>query len=135
MVRWCVLADAMLTLFKGAVAGGVSTKSTPILQWAPCVSPIPDTLDCSELQVPMDYDHPENGNVTLGLARQNATAASSSVVGNLIINPGGPGGSAVGTVVQQAEAEAMGAPYGFVSLELSRHCNIIGPDPRGVGLT
>jgi pimeloyl-ACP methyl ester carboxylesterase len=51
----------------------------------------------------------------------------------LFYNPGGPGGSATQAVLAVAQLGAEGAP--FFSENLLNHYDILGLDPRGVGLS
>ena len=85
-------------------------------------------LDCGNLTVPVNWNNPAEGSVTLGMTRLKATNPDRSL-GSLLYNPGGPGGS---TAVQIA-AHALGLD---VFSEAAReHYDIIGPDPRGVGMS
>ncbi|PHH65756.1 hypothetical protein CDD81_1483 [Ophiocordyceps australis] len=76
----------------------------------------------------MDYNAPKDAQncITLGMVRIKSN--NSQPLGNLIVNPGGPGYSPVSAfVLQQQDA--------LVSENLIKHYNIIAPDPRGVGLS
>ncbi|KAJ8514435.1 hypothetical protein ONZ45_g8045 [Pleurotus djamor] len=74
-------------------------------------------------QVPLDYDDPERGTAAIALIR---IAAATQPAPSLLINPGGPGGSGVQTLLTTGPimAAAFGPNY-----------NIIGFDPRGVNNT
>ncbi|MCW2819028.1 MAG: Alpha/beta hydrolase fold, partial [Marmoricola sp.] len=89
------------------------------LRWTAC-----DTGNrCTRLKVPLDYAEPDGKVITLAVVSVPAQRRSERV-GQLVVNPGGPGGSGV----QYAEAgEAAFGP------QLSRYFDIVGFDPRGVG--
>jgi pimeloyl-ACP methyl ester carboxylesterase len=62
--------------------------------------------------------------ITLALSRVPATAPASQQQGDLLVNPGGPGGS--GLILAAYVAESL-------SRQVAADYNIIGFDPRGVG--
>jgi pimeloyl-ACP methyl ester carboxylesterase len=78
---------------------------------------------CSRLTVPLDYAKPAGKTITLAVLRAPATRRSQRV-GQLVVNPGGPGGSGVNY--------AAGGSSTFGET-LSRYFDIVGFDPRGVG--
>jgi pimeloyl-ACP methyl ester carboxylesterase len=80
-------------------------------------------FQCATLTVPMDPAKPSLGTIGLALTRHRATG---SRVGALLVNPGGPGASAVG-YLQDAYS-------GFPSA-LRSHFDLVAFDPRGVGRT
>jgi hypothetical protein len=59
------------------------------LRWRQCAG----SFRCAELDVPFNYAEPAAGSLALGLVELPATG--SRVVGDLVMNPGGPGGSGV----------------------------------------
>ncbi|KAF4550256.1 Hypothetical protein D9617_18g034470 [Elsinoe fawcettii] len=81
------------------------------------------SFDCATLDVPLDYTDPESPPLTLSLVRLNATR--KPVLGNALINPGGPGGSGIETIVGS----------GRLFLNIVDQYNYIGFDPRGTGKT
>lgn len=87
------------------------------LSWSPCGSNA-----CARLTVPLDYAHPTGAQIQLSVLK---VAATGHKIGDLIVNPGGPGGS--GT---QFAAEGAG---GYFRSALTQHFDIVGFDPRGVG--
>ncbi|AUY54357.1 alpha/beta hydrolase [Streptomyces sp. CB01881] len=96
------------------------------LAWQPC----DEGFECTTFTVPLDYDHPAGGDLTLSAVRAPAvpagsgTGAGSGRLGSLLLNPGGPGGSAVDYV------EAVARTYdGGVRARY----DLVGVDPRGVG--
>jgi pimeloyl-ACP methyl ester carboxylesterase len=80
--------------------------------------------DCTYLRVPLDYDRPASGEAKLAVLRRKASS-NSQRIGSLVVNPGGPGASGTGTVVDLAKRIADGP--------LGQRFDLIGFDPRGVG--
>lgn len=85
-------------------------------------------LDCADLEVPVDWDHPDGKKFKLGMARYRASGTSKRL-GTLVYNPGGPGGSGAETAMGQALGIAL------YSNKTTDHYDVIGFDPRGVGLS
>lgn len=81
------------------------------------VGVIPPNLECATYTVPIDWDQPSAGTVDLALNRIPA-AAPSERIGTLIVNPGGPGGSAIELVY----GYALGLAY--LSPEIYGHFDI-----------
>jgi pimeloyl-ACP methyl ester carboxylesterase len=77
---------------------------------------------CGSVAVPVDYGHPEGAQVQLAVIRIPATGPR---IGALLVNPGGPGASAVDMVA------AIGPQ--LAGSEVSRRFDLVGFDPRGVG--
>ncbi|MFE6049493.1 alpha/beta hydrolase [Kitasatospora sp. NPDC056446] len=116
--------------------------------WRPCDG----AFECTTFRVPLDYDHPADGELTLAAARapaEPATAGSGSGsgagaaasgaatagagagagsqdprLGSLLLNPGGPGGSAI----EYLESAARTYDHG-----VRARYDLVGLDPRGVG--
>jgi pimeloyl-ACP methyl ester carboxylesterase len=81
-----------------------------------------DDVVCAWLTVPMDYDHPDNGQtVKLRVTQRPRTASPDR--GVMITNPGGPGASGTGLV----------ALADYVPGGVGHQFDWIGFDPRGVG--
>jgi pimeloyl-ACP methyl ester carboxylesterase len=80
------------------------------------------TAQCTTVAVPVDYANPGGGQVQLAVIRIPATGPR---IGALLVNPGGPGASAVDMVA------AMGPQ--LAGSEISRRFDLVGFDPRGVG--
>ncbi|WP_084701079.1 alpha/beta hydrolase [Streptacidiphilus anmyonensis] len=92
------------------------------LSWHGCDS----GFQCTTFKVPLDYDHPGaagGGDLTLSVVRKPATGQGVPRMGSLLVNPGGPGGSAV----DYAEYAAMTYPA-----VVRAAYDIVGVDPRGV---
>lgn len=98
-------------------------ESAEAISWAPCEQD--PTAECGTLTVPVDYGKPRGETFELALARRKATDPAART-GSLVINPGGPGGSGVQAVV--------GNWLGF-SPEITSRFDVVGFDPRGVGLS
>jgi pimeloyl-ACP methyl ester carboxylesterase len=80
------------------------------------------TARCGTVQVPVDYNNPSAAQARLAVIRVPATGQR---IGSLLINPGGPGASAVDMVAAMAP--------GLQGSELAQHFDLVGFDPRGVG--
>ncbi|MEV0689856.1 alpha/beta hydrolase [Streptomyces sp. NPDC050388] len=89
-------------------------------KWRDCGAP---GFQCATLKAPLDYAHPSAGDVRLAVSRKKATGPGARL-GSLLINPGGPGGSAIGYL--QAYA-GVGYPA-----EVRAHYDMVAVDPRGV---
>lgn len=85
--------------------------------WALCGS----TIECATVKVPLSYAQPEADSISLALNRRVSDGATK----NLLVNPGGPGGSGLDLVASSVQL--------MFSTELQREYNVIGFDPRGVG--
>jgi pimeloyl-ACP methyl ester carboxylesterase len=93
------------------------------LDWQPCAVGGAG-LQCATLAVPLDYRHPAGRKITLALSMAPATAPPDQRQGDLLVNPGGPGGS--GRLL--AAQVAFGLDHSVAATY-----NVIGFDPRGVG--
>lgn len=85
------------------------------LTWKPCEQ----RLECATFTVPLDYRKPNGRTITITAARNVSKGATR----NLMMNPGGPGGSGVDYILD--------AEY-IVSPEIRREFNLVSFDPRGV---
>ncbi|MDT5084003.1 MAG: hypothetical protein QOJ61_1046, partial [Mycobacterium sp.] len=102
-------------------------SSAPQLNWGSCSQIISSPGDvpsaqCATVAVPVDYANPGGAQVQLAVIRIPATGPR---IGSLLINPGGPGASAVDMVA------AMGPD--LAGSEVSRRFDLVGFYPRGVG--
>jgi pimeloyl-ACP methyl ester carboxylesterase len=90
------------------------------INWRTC-----DThLQCGEVVVPLDWQKVGSGSVHVALIRHRATGTR---YGSLVVDPGGPGDSGV-ELVDDGVQDA-------VDKVVEAHYDIIGIDPRGVGLS
>ncbi|MET9493545.1 alpha/beta hydrolase [Streptomyces sp. NPDC006552] len=80
-------------------------------------------FECATLKAPLDYDKPSAGDIDLAVSRKKATGPGKRL-GSLLVNPGGPGGSAVGYL--QAYA-GIGYPK-----KVRARYDMVAVDPRGV---
>jgi pimeloyl-ACP methyl ester carboxylesterase len=121
----------------------ITRAQTPVsgLDWRPCgqiraseTTPAadnagtPDGLECTTLSVPLDYADPDGPQISLGIGHLPARDQAHRI-GNLFVNPGGPGASAV----ELLTAAAFGVP--LFSADVRDRFDVIGIDPRGVGLS
>lgn len=76
---------------------------------------------CSLLEVPLDYSNKSVGSVNLAIIKRPGDTDDAQ---EILVNPGGPGGSSVAMVIGDYEAiqEKIGTQY-----------SLVGIDPRGVG--
>jgi pimeloyl-ACP methyl ester carboxylesterase len=89
------------------------------IDWAPCEEI--DSFECGTLAVPLDHDDPAAGTLEIAVTRHRAEDPDRRL-GVLLLNPGGPGASAIEL--------AHGWPRAG---ELGDRFDIVGFDPRGVG--
>ncbi|MFE0633402.1 alpha/beta hydrolase [Streptomyces sp. NPDC058864] len=82
------------------------------------------SFQCATIKVPLDYDRPEGGDITLAAIRQRATGNGAARVGSLQMNPGGPGSSAIAYLLGNA---------GSFSPAVRAAYDLVAVDPRGVG--
>jgi pimeloyl-ACP methyl ester carboxylesterase len=80
------------------------------------------TAQCGTVSVPVDYTKPEGAQAQLAVIRIPATGDR---IGVLVVNPGGPGASAVDTVA--------GMSASLADTDIGRRFDLVGIDPRGVG--
>ena len=78
---------------------------------------------CGFVQVPLNWNKPEEGAIKIAIAINPAIDPESSPY--LLMNPGGPGGSGVNWITQYIDS--------LGTSELRSNYNIVGFDPRGVG--
>jgi pimeloyl-ACP methyl ester carboxylesterase len=79
-------------------------------------------FECGTVKVPINWQDPSTNSIKIALVEHRATGAR---IGSLLVNPGGPGGSGV-------EFVENGVDY-VVDSTVSKHYDVIGFDPRGVG--
>jgi pimeloyl-ACP methyl ester carboxylesterase len=92
------------------------------LEWSACGPP---GFECAELTVPMDYENPDDGqDIQLAVTRRPADDGGERI-GSILLNPGGPGASAVEFAQGTYE-------YLFPPEVLSAY-DVVGFDARGTG--
>lgn len=113
-------ADAVLAALPRATPSSLSSYYDQKLAWRSCgVS----GFECATMKAPLDYAKPGSGDVKLAVARKKATGPGKRI-GSLLVNPGGPGGSAVGYLQSYA---GIGYPA-----EVRARYDMVAVDPRGV---
>jgi pimeloyl-ACP methyl ester carboxylesterase len=100
------------------VPGSLQTFYDQQISWSDC-----DDFQCGTFNVPLDYAHPSQGTLTLNVVRRPANDGSDRI-GQLLVNPGGPGVSGTDFVRQ--------ASY-FLDDSILDKYDVVGWDPRGVG--
>jgi pimeloyl-ACP methyl ester carboxylesterase len=111
----CLVALASVVVGAPARVSGAALAGSH-LSWRRCAG----SFRCAELDVPVNYAEPAAGSLALALVELPATG--SRVVGDLVMNPGGPGGSGVQLLETTSFPKALRASFNLVSF-----------DPRGVG--
>jgi pimeloyl-ACP methyl ester carboxylesterase len=96
----------------------VSSFYNQTLTWKSCGT----KLKCSTVNVPIDYAHPANGSIKISINWLASTGSAD--LGWLLENPGGPGGSGIDFVAGGGDQVG--------SIELRKHYNVVGFDPRGI---
>jgi len=119
------LALALLGSFSSPVFATqnwtLATLQSQTLSWKPC----DNGFQCAQFKVPVDYSHIDSNTITIQVIKHVANDPAKRI-GSLIMNPGGPGGSAIQYV--------MSADY-IVSKSIEDLYDLIGFDPRGVNLS
>ncbi|MFF1693243.1 alpha/beta hydrolase [Streptomyces sp. NPDC058257] len=90
------------------------------LNWRECGVP---GFECSTMKAPLDYAKPDGQAIKLAVSRKKATGPGKRL-GSLLVNPGGPGGSAIGYLQTYA---ALGYPE-----KVRAQYDMAAVDPRGV---
>ncbi|MET9467208.1 alpha/beta hydrolase [Streptomyces sp. NPDC006544] len=104
----------------GAVPAALRPYYDQKLSWRACGVP---GFDCTTMKAPLDYEHPESGDIDIAVARRKATAPGKRL-GSLVVNPGGPGGSGIGYLQSYA---GIGYPA-----QVRAAYDMVSFDPRGV---
>ncbi|WP_282090080.1 alpha/beta hydrolase [Streptomyces tendae] len=113
-------ATAALTPLPKATPSELSPYYGQKLAWRDCGVP---GFQCATMKAPLDYAKPGEGDVRLAVARKKATGPGKRL-GSLLVNPGGPGGSAIGYLQQYA---GIGYPA-----KVRAQYDMVAVDPRGV---
>ena len=89
-----------------------------LISWRPCAE---NTRECGTMQVPLDHADPAAGTIKVAVMRRRASGAR---VGALLMNPGGPGSSAI---------DYLGFFVDDSTSPLLDRFDLVAFDPRGVG--
>ncbi|MGW8882053.1 alpha/beta hydrolase, partial [Streptomyces mirabilis] len=127
-------------LISGCTSGS-STSASPSTAPAASASAVPEALkpyyaqqlkwrdcgvegfQCTTMTAPLDYRNPDSGDIRLAVSRKKATGPGERI-GSLLVNPGGPGGSAI-------EYLQSYAGVGYPAQVRARY-DMVAIDPRGV---
>jgi len=93
---------------------------TQKVSWSSCPKGT-EADQCATVEVPLDWAHPEGSTIKLALARDHATGQNP--VGSILVNPGGPGASAIDFLSTAAT---------ITSAEVRDEYDLVAFDPRGV---
>ncbi|MDR3655558.1 MAG: alpha/beta hydrolase [Mycobacterium sp.] len=105
--------------------------AAPGLNWGGCGqfltdagqnAQVPNGARCSTVSVPVDYNAPGGAQAKLAVIR---VPAKGKRIGSLLVNPGGPGASAVDMVAGMASD--------LEDSDIMNNFDLVGFDPRGVG--
>ncbi|MEV6757350.1 alpha/beta hydrolase [Streptomyces sp. NPDC051214] len=113
-------ADASMAALPRATPQELSPYYDQKLSWRACGVP---GFECSTMRAPLDYAKPDGPQIKLAVSRKKATGPGKRL-GSLLVNPGGPGGSAIGYLQSYA---ALGYPE-----EVRARYDMAAVDPRGV---
>ncbi len=107
-----------------------STEFGKAPQWGDCARFLGDsgalpTAQCGTVAVPLDWNDPADPDGPRAQLAVIKVPARGERIGVLMVNPGGPGASAVDVVA------AMGAA--LADTEIGQRFDLVGFDPRGVG--
>ncbi|MFJ9061888.1 alpha/beta hydrolase [Streptomyces sp. NPDC102409] len=103
-----------------AVAEELEPYYGQTLRWRDCGV---EGFQCTTMKAPLDYGKPDGGDARLAVSRKKATGPGKRI-GSLLVNPGGPGGSAVDYLQGYA---AIGYPA-----PVRARYDMVAIDPRGV---
>ncbi|KAJ6544306.1 TAP-like protein-domain-containing protein [Mycena capillaripes] len=98
-----------------------SIVPTEELIWKDCYA----GNQCARLKVPLDYAHPNDASAAIAMVRVHSSVPhdSPNYRGPVLINPGGPGGSGVDTVLKRGS---------LLSAIIGPEFDVVGFDPRGI---
>ena len=99
-------------LFRTAITGSRASKMS---------------FGCGKIAVPLSYAAPHGATIQLFVVKVHYSAQRpADRIGSLLVNPGGPGGSGVDLAASLVNE---------LSTDVFAHFDVIGFDPRGVGLS
>ncbi|MFF2012036.1 alpha/beta hydrolase [Streptomyces sp. NPDC058195] len=103
-----------------AVPAALASYYGQRLKWRDCGV---EGFQCATMKAPLDYAKPDGGDIGLAVSRKAATGPGERI-GSLLVNPGGPGGSAVEYLQSYA---GIGYPE-----QVRARYDMVAVDPRGV---
>jgi pimeloyl-ACP methyl ester carboxylesterase len=110
---------------QGSASGAGIVPGKTALDWHNCTGQLAGQgMECTSLQVPVNYAQPNGRKLTLALSMVPATAPKSQQQGIMLVNPGGPGASGLSLASQVADG---------IDPSVAADYDIVGFDPRGVG--
>ncbi|MGC4938670.1 alpha/beta hydrolase [Kribbella sp. DT2] len=131
LMRRKTLPAAIISLALVATVGGVSTAAgpeavpQPPVKWGPCPADATGPgLQCSTLDVPLDYARPDGPKITVAFSRL-ASVKPEKRRGVLLLNQGGPGLAGLNFADVLVK--------GGLPQEVLDSYDLIGFDPRGIG--
>jgi pimeloyl-ACP methyl ester carboxylesterase len=102
-----------------AAAPPIAVAEEPAIDWIPCAGA--EGVDCATIEVPLDWSEPDGQTIHIGLARRPAKDPANRI-GSVLMDPGGPGGSGVDTVMNSD----------VFTEEVNARFDVVGFDPRGI---
>ncbi|RZS44756.1 alpha/beta hydrolase family protein [Herbihabitans rhizosphaerae] len=120
---------AMLGAVPGATAQEAAQEAAPTstrISWQPCQEPYFQGLDCGTTQVPVNWERPRSGQISLSLVRRKADDPARRV-GSLMLNNGAGRSS-----IEQLRY-ALGPNGGIQDSVLAKRFDLVAVDPRGIG--
>jgi len=104
----------------GAVVAPSAAGAAPsAIDWQPCQDA--EGVDCATIEVPLTWSKPRGEKIHIGIARRKATDQSHRI-GSILMDPGGPGGSGVSSVM-------FASPF---TARVNARFDVVGFDPRGI---
>lgn len=94
-----------------------------------------DRLRCADIKVPIDWNDPNRGALSMSLVRI-AAADPAKRQGALFFNPGGPGNDGLNVAVRSAYVWSQAnrsSEYGEQLYQMQAQYDLIGFSPRGTG--
>ena len=131
--RWsAAIAAIVACLVAGAVPAVAAERDveSAAITWVDCPPYLPDDVECGRLDVPIDWalpDDPRRASIAFAVHR-----ATGERRGTYTFNPGGPGGSGVGSLGTWLTGVPYG-PWAALPPAILRHYDVVAWDPRGVG--
>jgi pimeloyl-ACP methyl ester carboxylesterase len=104
-----------------SVVDGLKPFYNQVVSWSNCGS----RIRCGKVSVPTNWSDPTAGSLSLAVAYRAADIAKP--LGSIIFNPGGPGASGYDWILNSVDY--------LGTKNLRSQFNIVGFDPRGVGLS